>query len=437
MKKRLLRSSALLLAIIALLLILPSCANTGTPMMALEVDGKTYTYSVNLYELYLSALKGNMVAAGVTINGAPASSDQYWNSMDTLDGKLQTLNDYYLDVSLKECKSMLIAQYLFDRYELTLTEAEKEKIEEDLNELVLTDGGGSKANLNSVLSTYSVNYDMMREHYTNKAKINSLRNHLYSLLGDNIKQDYLEENYVHFQQIFLANYNYVYKTDSNGDVIYYDTSDNSIYYKKTAYAKNTNGTIVYYTDDSYAHISYDKDNGEPAYEISSDGMSYKTTPKTKEELEALENRATIIYNQTQNVNEAEFEAAVMEESDDASAAAEYTDGYYLNKGTKYSAANDGYLYLDTIVAELDKMEVGEVIKIESAMGYHIVKKYEVSDKAYAKEENEVWFESFAMELTDHVFAQQAEPYYAQITVDETVLESAKNMKQVAVNHFYY
>lgn len=431
------RLSALLLAIITLLLLLPACANSGTPMMTLEADGKTYTYSVNLYELYLSAIKGNMVAAGVTINGAPASSDKYWNSMDTLDGKLQTLNDYYLSVALEETKKVLIAQYLFDQYGLSLTETEKEKIEKDLNELVLTDGGGSKNKLNSVLSTYGVNYDMMREHFTNKAKINSLRNHLYSLLGDNIKQEYLEENYVHFQQIFLANYNYVYITDDNDDVIYYDTSNNSVCYKKTSYFKNVDGKTVYYTDDTYAHISYDTEKGEPSYKITADGSSYETTPKTKEELDALANRATIVYNQTKNVTEKEFEDAIGKESDDANAAAAYTDGYYLKKGTSYSASNESFLYLDTIVKELEKMEVGDVIKVESAMGYHIVKKYEVSEKAYDKEENNVWFKSFASDLTDTVFERQAEPYYAQIKIDTAVLESSKNMKQVAVNHFYY
>ncbi|MBQ8310642.1 MAG: hypothetical protein IJX80_06495 [Clostridia bacterium] len=437
MKKIILRTAALLLALILTLLILPSCANTGTPLLTLEVDGNTYTYSVNLYELYLSALKGNMVASGATVNGASAATDKFWNSMDTLDGTLQTLNDYYLAIALEECKNVLIAQYLFDDYGLTLSETEKEQIENDLNELVLTDGGGSKNKLNSVLSTYGVNYDMMREHYTNMAKINAVRNHLYSLLGDNIKQEYLEENYVHFQQIFLANYNYVYVTDDNGDVIYYNTSDSSICYKKTSYTKTEDGKIVYYTDDTYSHISYDKSNGEPSYKITSDGLSYETTPKNAEELEALRNRATIVFNQTQYVTEAEFEVAIAEESDDADAAAAYTDGYYLKKGTDYSATDEDYLYLDMIVEELENMEVGEVIKVESAMGYHIVKKYEITEKAYNMEENEVWFSSFETELTNHVFAEQATPYYEQIKIDETVLAEAKNMKQVAVNHFYY
>jgi hypothetical protein len=218
MKFRLLRAAVLLLALILALTALPSCANTGKTLLTLEADGKSYTYSVNLYELYLSAIKGDLVKGNSTVNGANAMSDKYWNTMDTIDGKLQTLNDYYLNASLKQSKDVLIALYLFDSYGLTLSEAEKDNVEAYLDELVKTDGKGSKTNLNAILADYGVNYDIMREHYTNMAKIKVLRNHIYSTLGENIKEDYLKENYVHFQQIYLAKFNYVYKTDKNGDV---------------------------------------------------------------------------------------------------------------------------------------------------------------------------------------------------------------------------
>jgi hypothetical protein len=40
---------------------------------------------------------------------------------------------------------------------------------------------------------------------------------------------------VHFYQLFLANYTYVYETDKNGDTIYYNTATNQILYKETEY----------------------------------------------------------------------------------------------------------------------------------------------------------------------------------------------------------
>jgi hypothetical protein len=49
----------------------------------------------------------------------------------------------------------------------------------------------------------------------------------------------------------------------------------------------------------------------------------------------------------------------------------------------------------------------------------------------------VWFKSFASGLTAQIFADRCEPYYDLITMDEAVYQKAPNMKQVAVNYFYY
>ena len=61
MKKLLVRSAALMLALL-MLLPLAACANTGKSLLTLEANGKTYQFSVNLYELMLSATKGTMVS---------------------------------------------------------------------------------------------------------------------------------------------------------------------------------------------------------------------------------------------------------------------------------------------------------------------------------------------------------------------------------------
>jgi len=434
MKQRFLRATALVLTLLLLSLSLLSCASTGEPMLTLVADGKTYTYSVNLYELYLSAVKGNLVASGATINGASAAHDKYWSTIDTIDGKLQTVNEYYLSVALKECKYALTGLYLFDKYELSLSAEEKEKIEDDLNELVLSDGDGSKSALNAVLADFGVNYDMMREHYTNKLKISAVQNYLYTLLGENVKEEYLAENYVHFQQIFLAAYNYVYETDENGDVIYYD-ADNKPLYKETPFKETKNGTTLYYTDNTYAHLSYDVENGAPSPKINESGTAYETTEKTKEELEELTERAKLLETMLKNSSTQDFEAAVKEESDDPTAVETYTDGYYLKRGTA-SDAEWGEAYA-LILEALEKMEIGEVALVETTSGYHIIKKYENTKKAYDKTENKVWFEDFARGLTEQIYHAECEPYLASIVVDEALLASAKNMKQVPVNYFYY
>lgn len=434
MKKRILRIAALLLTVILLLPLSTACASVGEPLLTLVADGKTYAYSVNLYELYLSAVKGNLVATGATVNGASAASDKYWDTIDTIDGKLQTVNEYYLAQALKECKYALAGIYLFDKYGLSLSAEEQKKIEDDLNELVLTDGGGSKNTLNSVLSAYGVNYDMMREHYTNKTKITAVQNYLYSLLGDNVKKEYLDDNYVHFQQIFLAGYKYVYVTDDLGDVIYYD-ADNKPLYKETPYKETKNGTTVYYADDTYTHLSYDTDHGTPSPKINSAGTGYETLEMTEEEWKNVTDRANQIMTQLTNSSETDFETTMKKESDDPSAVETYTDGYYLMRGTATDAEyGDAY---SMILEALEKMQVGDVALIESTAGYHIIRKYENTEKAYEKTENKAWFEGFASGLTEQIYHTECDPLLSSITVDEALLSEAKNMKQVPVNHFYY
>ena len=73
--------------------------------------------------------------------------------------------------------------------------AKLEEIETDLNELIRTDGDGSKTKLNSVLANYGVNYKMLKEYYVMKAKFSAVQDHIYSTMGPNVKGDYLKENY--------------------------------------------------------------------------------------------------------------------------------------------------------------------------------------------------------------------------------------------------
>ena len=68
MKKILLRAAALMLVIMMLVAPLSSCSS-GKKMLTLKVDGKTYSISVNIYELMLSAMKGTLAAYGYTNNG--------------------------------------------------------------------------------------------------------------------------------------------------------------------------------------------------------------------------------------------------------------------------------------------------------------------------------------------------------------------------------
>ena len=441
------RAAALLLVILMLALPLASCAG-GKKMLTLKVDGKTYSISVNLYELMCSAMKGTLMAYNYTLEGHRPSQDAYWEIMDTYDGKtMETSDSFYRKNVLENCKAYLVSLYLFDKYELALSESAKKEIEETMDELVKTDGEGSKAKLNSVLANYGVNYNMLKEYYTIKAKFKAVQDHIYSTMGPNVKGEYLNENYVHFYQIFLANYTYVYETDKNGDTIYYDTTTNQILYKKTEFTQTTasgktetdsKGNVIYYTDVTRTHISYDSEKGQPSYKIDKDGESYVTKPMTEDELDKLVERANDLTQSLQGVSKDAFVAKVSSESDDTQAAI-YTDGYYLQKGVDFSASGEDFMYLDAIVEKLSSADVkdGDVIMISSPSGYHILMKCAPTEKAYELEANTVWFTNFASGFTAEVFAERAEPYLAQIDLNEKVYAKAPSMKEVAINYFYY
>ena len=449
-KKRLLMCIVALVLLCAILIIsLSRCTgSSGTPMLTLKADGKTYSISVNLYELMCSAMKGTLAAYGYTKNNHTPTQNAFWDIMDTYDGKtMETSDSYYRKSVLENCKTYLVSLYLFDKYGLELSESAQKEIEDMMDELIKTDGEGSKTKLNSVLAEYGVNYKMLKEYYTIKAKFKAVQNHIYSTTGSNMKNTHLNENYVHFYQIFLANYKYVYETDSNGDTIYYNTSTNQILYKVTEFKNelsdgkfetDSKGNTVYYTDITREHISYDTENGQPSYKIDEDGESYVTTPMTEKELDALEERANDLLQSLQGVTKNAFVAKVTSESDDTQAAI-YTDGYYLKKSVDYSASGDDYLYLDKIIEQLSSTDTrdGDVIMIPSTSGYHILFKCAPTDMAYDLEANKVWFSSFATDFTGEIFEDTAEPYLAQIKLNEKVYAKAPSMKEVAVNYFYY
>ncbi len=447
MKKFIVRLFAMMLVALMLLLPLSSCSG-GKKMLTLKVDGKTYSISVNLYELMLSATKGNLDAYNYTLEGLRPSQNAFWEIMDTYDGKtMETSNDFYRKKVLEDCKSYLLSLYLFDKYELELSESAKKDIENLMDELVKTDGDGSKTKLNSVLSAYGVNYKMLKEYYTIKAKFKAVQDHIYSTTGPNVKNEYLNEHYVHFYQLFLANYNYVYETDKNGDTIYYNPSTNQILYKQTdykheisegKYETDSKGQIIYYTDVTRMHISYDTEKGQPSYKIDEDGESYVTKPMTEDELDQLVERANDLYKSLQGVSKDAFITKANAESDDTQAAI-YTDGYYLQKDLDYLAWGEDYIHLDNIVEKLSDPDTqyGDVILLSSSAGYHIIFKSAPTDKAYEMEANREWFANFATGLTGELFTQRTEAYVGQIELNEKVYATAPNMKEVGVNYFYY
>ena len=458
MKHRTIRLCTLLLALALLALPLASCSSRGKTLLTLDKDGVKVTFSVNLYEFMLSRMKGALVSGGYTVGGYTPEQDAFWEYQDTFNGAdIQTLGEYYGDLILENCRTYLAAMWYFESMGLTLSESQQQSIEDRLDDVLQEHGDGSKTKLNSVLSGYGINYSMLREVYTLEEMVNTVQTAKYganaSLVGHNLKEDFLAENYVHFKQIFFPYYRYIYVTDANGDTVYYveESQLKTIAYdtvngyegtdENGAPITDANGDTIYYATPNYneeesPRIAYDTVNGVPSYVLDDDGVA-KTEELTEEEREALNKEADALYLELQNCTAAEFEAAMAKHNEEYDNEEIYTDGYYLQKNVDYAAVGSDFAYFADIITAMDAMEDGDIVKITSdAAGYHIIMKYAPTPGAYDEEINEPWFQNFNSSLVEKLFLDECYTISPEIELDAKVLASATDIKRIGSNYYF-
>ena len=454
MKKILIRAFALLLAALMLFGATACHGKLGKSLMTLNKDGIKVTLSVNLYELMLSRMKGVLYASNTTHTGLDVSSPLFWDYQDTFDGKtLQTIDEFYCNMVLENCKTYLAALHLFEKHVGKLSDADEAALDKMMDELLETDGDGSMTKLNAVLATYGVNYDILRAAYELDYKTKALKVKLYgenaSGIGYNFKNSFLEENYVHFRQLFLPTEKTLYKTDEFGNDIYYYPADSDksghICYDVHNGVKGTNedgtdlidkkGDVIYYVEGLEGKkIAYDTQTGErePIFE----GSAIKTAPMTDEEKANVAAEKDIYLTMLKDSTNEEFEKAIVDylkETDRDAEISEYDDGIYLPKNLSVSNETQTLALIADAVA---KAEIGDVIAVQSESGWHIIKKYAHTEKAYEKEENEVYFSDFNDQLTEQLLFDECQKLIPDIVVHEKVLAKAPKMKDVAINGKY-
>lgn len=443
MKKRLIRPIALILALLTVVMSAVSCSSGATAMSL----GKQ-KISSNLYELYLSRQKGTLCTT--YYYGAKAKYDEFWETTIDTDGT--TYNDYWTSYMVECIKIYLAALYMFEEEEkLTLPASYTDQIEEELYELVIGDGDGSKAALNAILADYGVNYNMLKEAYMIDAKVDYLQKHLYgddlSKVSDELKEQYYQDNYVRFKQVFIANYKYVYETDSDGTVMYFEpAADGSgadgqpIYDKENGVRKfdddgkaikDKYGNVIYYNADGT--IAYDSKNGIPAYTYDENG-NYKTESYSAEELEKRKTQAEDMAEFTFPGDTESFEEYIEQYSEDGDGQSNFPDGYYFSTNAQYA-----YKYIVDIIEQLLQMQVGDIRVVESEYGYHVIMKYELDEGAYADSDKDVWFESentsFTSDVTQWLFEERCKKYIDRVEINYDAL-SKVDMKTVNPNYYY-
>jgi hypothetical protein len=431
---------ALALSVIMLLACLVSCASSGKALMTLEDQ----SISLNIFKLYLSRMKGNLASSYSF--GTSALTSDFWDTvMNVSNG--QTYNDYYTSKVLEDTKTYLAALYLFEQRGLKLPKEYEDEIDEEMKRLVKEEADGSKSEFNAMLAAYGVNYKMLREAYIIEAKIAYLRDDLFgsdgSKIASNLVEDYYNNNYRRFKQIFYATYDYAYKTDSNGDDIYYDSNGKVAYdvkkgtvkkNEKDEVVKDKNGDAIYVLEDGKT-VAYDTVAGKRKNITDSNGNDV-TKPMSAEQIKSVIDKANLVMDETVKGDTGLFDALVSDTdvANEDLGMNEYPNGYYMTKSTDY--------YSPEVVEALFEMEIGEIRTVRSEYGIHIMMRYENEKGGYMLDDNSDFFVSttgngyiFMTDLMNTLFSQYLAQYIPNIKVDEALLEGV-DMKSVGANYHY-
>lgn len=419
-----------------------ACGGTGEPLLMLD----NHSISVNLFELYLSRTKGILCSAEWF--GETAKSDDFWETwIDLYDKK--TYNTHYTEEVLDDAKGYLAAIVVFEELGLELPQSYIDEIDTELNEMLINEANGSKAAFNAILANYGANYDILREAYIIEAKIAYLREEIFgkngSKVGAKLIDDYYQENYARFKQVFLYTYEFVYDEDANGDQIYYRNSTSRISYDNTQTPKlnadgsqaiDKNGDYIYvYTDsEGKERIAYSKQDASTKQQYTSSGEPKVRYYKDSDpEMKIVNSDANAILAEAKTGDYTGFDTLVAEYNQE-DGSKDYPNGYYVSKYTEYEAIE--------VINEVLDMKVGEVKKIQSDYGIHIIMRYELEDAAYTFEENEDLFIStktgtyvFMSDLIDMHFEEYLKEYKEKVTIDEDLYKTV-DIKHAGINFYY-
>ena len=431
------------LAVIMLISTLSACSVQGESVMTIADKGM----SVNTYQLLLSRMKGTLYSYGYDV-----TNERFWRTIISTDGT--TYDDYFTASVQEQASRYIIADYLFDRNGLVLTDDRIEMVDKLMNAYVKQ--AGSKSELNSRLAKFGANYDILRELLILETKIDMLKDHLYGDKGERleegVKERYFNKNYVAFSQIFLATYFYINQLDEFGDQVYYTNE------KYTAIAYDTvNGVTK--TDeygkvivDAFENPRYFTADGKIAYDTEKGVIGYE--PEKGDDGKIKTDDDGIVIKKIKKMTTAEIEEVAKKASTyleacngDIDLFIEHAEIYgegegdgetmYLYSGADYYGSIDSSLgYLDDISEGIKKGQLGDCFVVQSEYGFHIVCKYEMEKGAYDDEKHQDTFSDFYLNLIAGIFDEECKQYESAVVINVDAMTSAPTMAEVEVNTLY-
>ncbi len=402
---------ALVLCLAMLTLFAASCSASKTVVLSYTGDnGKTYTLTEAEYAFLMKYRKYEIFSS----YGYPAALDvkDFWNENA---GDNKTLDATVTDSVLETAKTIVIERYLMDKYALSLeNDAERKKEIEELAASVKEaakslGGSGVFKRYWGYTTDEFVNY--------NKMVLSSemVSEHLYddekgiSKLTDEQLEKYYTENYKQYF-IILINTKENIKTDEEGNKLVSVTDKNG---------KEVSITLEQALDKKFLE--------EKEYTLSYTFEYEEITGDDKEDkINEKKQLADKILQQLKDG--ADFQTLALEHSEEFLTHI-YKDGYMVN----------GDLISDEAAKKvIDELEVGkmteEIIDISSGKYRYIIKRIDLTEKAYTHAEEDAEettyadiFKNFRTTVKNHTYSELLETYTKDIKENTAVIEKY-NMK---------
>lgn len=344
---------------------LVSCTSAkSTPVFTLG----EYSISDNEYKYWISYYKTSFFSMFAEAGYVDADnySEEFW--LTSSEG--ETLGELTVNQVDNSLKQLLVCQKLYDDYGLgaindndtQIDSAVKEKIDDNAKQI------GSRNALNAALGTYGLNINNLSDIYKAEFRRALVLEYLY---GDEGTEKVTNEE---IESYYKENYNRVKH-------IYLDLNEK--------YVLNEDGEKVMNPSTGY----------------------YRTEELTDEEKTEKRTLGNSLLESAKNGED--FDKLIEKYGEDESMTY-YTDGLYITSEDTYEEA-----FLNAVL----EMEVGEVRLVESSMGLHIIKKFELEDAAYEKEINENFFDGLSDTIREKKQNEKLNSYLSLVTTDNEAYSS--------------
>ena len=256
------RRIALVLITVTLLGVLPGCGilkgDTAMTYGNYEITEVMYKYWLAKYKTTFLYVYNNSV-----------DTESFWKS-EISDG--YTYENFIMEYIREYAKQVLVAMKLFDDYGMSFTSAQKNNVENRINNLIESYGG--KNVLNETLGEMGLNIQTLEKIYYEEEKLEAVNEYFFGSKGilavnDNDREAYYKENY------YCAMWIYVYTevklmTDGNGN---YFTDENGIYkFEELTELEKEEKQIV--LNDLKKDLAAGKDFVELRAKYSEEGLDY-------------------------------------------------------------------------------------------------------------------------------------------------------------------